>query len=151
MRVLDPLEAIEAKHQNGHLVRVAGEAKACIKFFIKQATVRQAGQRIVSRQIAGFSFRNGSCFGFADETTIAANAEDCQRNAQEERNEYGEYDVVRCQIRIALSQLKQTRAKLIDMRQDRSENDAPKESNEIPCGRTAPIEPTGVEYARSLS
>src|ERR1700730_8919863 len=145
MRVLNPLKAIKAKHQNSDLVGVAGAAKACIKFFFEQATVRKSGQRIVSRQIARFSFCNGSCSDFIGEISMAANAIDRQGDAQDERDKD---NVVEFPFSVIHSKLKQMRAKVIDMRQDRSENGAPKKNNGIPCGRPAPVEPIGAEYAR---
>lgn len=119
MSLLDPLQANKAKHQNGYPASVPGEAKARMKVFIKQATVRQARQWIMSRQIARFYFCNGPRFCFPGEISIAANTKNCQRNAHEECDDYDEHDGVECRIRIAPSQLKQTRAKLIKMRQDR--------------------------------
>ena len=139
MRVFDPLEGIKPKHQNSYLMRVAGAAKTCIEFFLKQAAVRQPGQRIVARQIACFSFCKDSCSGFIGDISIAANAIDRHGNAQDERNKD---NVVELPFRIIHSKLKQMRAKIVDMREDRSENGAPKKSNGI-----SPIEPIGAQYA----
>ncbi|WP_225173252.1 hypothetical protein [Bradyrhizobium sp. BRP19] len=87
-------------------MRVGGEANAQIKFVIKQAAVWQASQWIVSRQIADFSFCDGSCFSSAGEFSVAPNTKDREPNAQQECNEHDEDNVVEYRLHIALSQLR---------------------------------------------